>query len=271
MPKFSANLGMLWPELPLLERIAAAGRAGFGAIELHYPYATPPQAVKAACAQAGVRLLNLNTGLGSKPGDFGLAALPGRQTEALGLIDQAFSYAHQAGAKSVHVLAGCVPPTDRTAARDCLIAALRHADAHAADTGVTVLLEAINPFDAPNYFYSRAADVLALLDELASPRLKLMLDFYHLGRTGEDPQSILAAALPHLGHVQIASVPDRAEPDRGTLNFRPILARLDALGYDGWVGCEYHPAADTLAGLAWCERLGVSLQTSASEAPRPTA
>lgn len=259
MPKFSANLGFLWAELPLLERIAAAARAGFAAVELHYPYDHDPRDVARACAASGVRLLGINTGMGSREGDRGLSAVPGREAEARQLIDQAFDFAEAAGGIGVHVMAGVVPPDQRLAARATFAAALRHADERAAATGATVLLEPINQRDMPGYFYSSIDAAAGLIAEIGSPRIRIMFDCYHVGVSEGDVLTRMRRHLPQIGHVQIAAVPSRAEPDEGELAYGAILSELDALGYSGWVGCEYRPRAATEAGLAWVRNLGFSL------------
>jgi hydroxypyruvate isomerase len=251
MPRFSANLGFLWPELPLLERIAAAGRSGFKAVELHFPYATPAADVRNACADAGVVLLGINTAMGSRPGDSGLAAVPGRESEARELIDQAFAYVAEAGGTAVHVMAGKVTPEQRPLARDTFLAALRHAAGRAAHHRLVGLLEPINQRDMPGYFYSSVEEAVALINEIGSDRLKLMFDCYHVGVMQGDVLTRLATHMPQIGHVQFAAVPSRAEPDEGELNYPAIFAAIDRLGYTGWVGAEYRPRASTEAGLGW--------------------
>jgi hydroxypyruvate isomerase len=257
MPKFSANLGFMWPDRPLLERIAAAGRAGFKAIELHFPYETPPAQVKAAAAAAGVKLLGINT----HPAEtgMGLAAAPGREVEARALIDQAFDYAAAAGGTSVHVMAGKVAPEDKPQARRTFLDNLGHAIERAEQTGLVVLLEPINQRNMPGYFYSSVEEAAAIIAELGSARVRLMFDFYHVGIMQGDVLKRFERHQALIGHVQIAAVPSRAEPDEGELAYRFILDTIDRLGYDGWVGAEYRPRADTDAGLAWLRTLGFTL------------
>jgi hydroxypyruvate isomerase len=258
MTRLSANLGFMWTDLPLLERIAAAARAGFKAVELHYPYAHDPADVRAACAAAGLKLLGINTPVG--PGDDrgGLQAVPGREREALANIDEAFDFAHAAGGTAVHVMAGIVAPEQREAARTSFLAALRHADRRAEETGLAVLLEPLNSRDMPGYFYSRVEDVGGVIAEIGSPRLKLMFDAYHVGVAQGDVLTRLRANLPIIGHIQVAAVPSRAEPDEGEIDYRVIFAEIARLGYAGWIGAEYRPRAATEAGLSWIEALGLS-------------
>jgi hydroxypyruvate isomerase len=257
--RFSANLGFLWAELPLLERIDAAAKAGFRAVELHAPYDVPPQAVAERCADRNVKLLGINTASGSVPGDNGLAAVPGREDEARRLIDQAFDYAAAAGGTAVHVMAGKIAPGERAKAEKTFVAALRHAASRAEASGLIALLEPINQRNMPGYFYSEIEKASDLIDEVRSDALKIMFDCYHVGISQGDVLTRLRRFFGKIGHVQIAAVPSRAEPDEGELAYRAILAELDALNYQGWVGCEYRPRADTDSGLTWLSALGFSL------------
>jgi hydroxypyruvate isomerase len=257
VPRFSANLGFLWPELPLLERIDAAGRAGFAAVELHYPYATPPAEVAARCAASGLRLLGVNTDVDPDRGEVGLAAVPGRAAEARALIDRAFGWASAAGGSAVHVMAGRVPPEDRAAGRRALIASLGHAAERAEASGLDVLLEPLSPHDMPGYFYSRLDQALEVIDAVGSPRVKLMFDCYHVGRVEGDVTAQLRAHFGRIGHIQVAAVPSRAEPDEGELDYREVFAEIDRLGWPGFVGAEYRPRTTTHAGLGWLRALGV--------------
>ncbi len=259
MLRFSANLGFLWPDRPLTERIAAAGRAGFRAVELHFPYATPATETRAACATANVKLLGINTNVEPGPGGhLGLAAVTGRETEFAALIDQSIAYQVAAGGTAIHVMAGLVAEADRAAATDTLVENLRRAVAKAAPHGLRLLLEPLNTHDNPGYLYATVEPIVAVIERVGAANLKLMFDAYHVGRSEGDVITRLRAFWPHVGHVQIAGVPSRAEPDEGELNFPAIFAALEELGYDGWVGAEYKPRGDTDQGLAWVKRLGVS-------------
>jgi hydroxypyruvate isomerase len=256
MTRLSANLGFLWLELPLLERIEAAARAGFRAIELHYPYDHDPRDVAATCAAHGVKLLGINTPLGSRPEDRGLAAVPGREDEGRALIDQAFDFAIAAGGTAVHVMPGIVPPEQRDAARDAFIAALGYAAERAEAANLTILLEALNPRDMPGYFYSRQAEAAAIIAAVGSSRIRLQFDCYHVGMVEGDVLGDLRRQWPLVGHVQFAAVPSRAEPDEGEVDYSAVLHELGTLGYTGWIGCEYRPRTTTDAGLDWMQRLG---------------
>jgi hydroxypyruvate isomerase len=260
MPRFSANLGFLWPELPLLERIAAAGRAGFKAVELHVPYDVPALETKAACANAGVKLLGINTASGSGPdGHRGLAAVPGREADFEKLFDQAATYAAAAGGTAVHAMAGLVAPSDRAAAAATMAKNLAVAAKKAEALGLTIFLEPLNERDMPGYFYHEVERAVEIIDRVQAPNVKLMFDVYHIGCAQGDVLTRLRKFYGRIGHIQVAAVPSRAEPDEGEINFPVIFRAIDALGYSGWVGAEYKPRGNTDAGLSWVKTLGVSL------------
>jgi hydroxypyruvate isomerase len=258
MPKFSANLGFLWPDRPLLERIDAAAAAGFKAIELHWPYATPAEAVRQRCADRGVILLGINTPLGNAvKGDFGLGALAGREAEFRDTFTQSANYARAAGASSVHVMAGVVAPEHKARAEEVFVENLILAAKAAPD--LTLLLEPINQRDKPGYFYSAIGEAADIIGKVGATNIKIMFDVYHVGVSEGDVLTRLQRHLSDIGHVQIAAVPSRAEPDEGEIAYGAIFAALDGLGYAGWTGCEYKPRAGTDEGLAWVKALGVSL------------
>lgn len=258
MPKFSANLGFLWPDRPLLERVEAAAHAGFRAIELHWPYEVPAGEMKAACARHGLTLLGLNTVVGEAGrGDRGLGALAGREGEFQAAVEQSIAYCRASGASAIHCMAGVVPEGQRQAAREIFLRNLEAAAAKAGD--LTLLLEPLNPRDMPGYFYARVGEAAAIIAELGLPNVRLMFDVYHVGVTEGDILTRLERHLPIIGHIQIAAVPSRAEPDEGEVAYANVFKAIDALGYDGWVGCEYKPRGDTDAGLGWTNALGVTL------------
>ncbi|MCX5497672.1 TIM barrel protein [Kaistia dalseonensis] len=258
MLRFSANLGFLWPELPLLDRIEAAGRAGFRAIELHWPYDVPAAAVAAACDAADIVLTGLNTAPGDlKAGEFGLGALPGREAEFEAAVTQSIAYCRATGATMIHAMAGVVPFDARSSAT--FVANLRHASAEAERAGLTLLIEPINPRDKPGYFYSTIEQAAEILERIGTPNVKLLFDVYHVGVATGDVLTRLTTFMPLIGHVQIAAVPSRAEPDEGEISYPAIFLALEELGYEGWIGCEYKPRGDTVEGLVWTERLGVTL------------
>lgn len=246
MKRFSANLGFLWSGEELLTRIAHAGAAGFPAVELHWPYDVPAADVRRACADAGVRLLALNSPLGdTSAGESGLAALPGRQADFRESFHRAADYAREAGAGRVHVMAG-ITAFD-AAGRAAMAENLRWAEEAAPE--LTLLLEPLNRHDKPGYFYHLPEQALEIIEGAGLARTRLMFDAYHVGREGLSPEAEYDRAAPHVGHVQFASVPDRREPFGGTVDMARFLAHLAARGYDGWVGCEYLPASTVEDGL----------------------
>ena len=255
MLKFSANLGFLWPDRPLLERIDAAVKAGFKAIELHWPYDTPASEVRDRCERHGVRLLAVNTVRG-QPGENGLGALAGREREFQAAVDQSIAYCLEAGASAIHCMAGFVPEDARAAAVTTFVDNLREASTKAAPYGLTLLLEALNPYDAPGYFYSTQAEAAAILKMADRPNIRLMFDVYHVGRTEGDVAEVLTRHISLIGHVQIASVPNREEPDSGEVNYQELFLKMNRLGYDGWIGAEYRPRGDTDSGLRWMSAYG---------------
>lgn len=250
MIRLSANLGFLWPDRPLLERVAAAGRAGFKAIELHWPYDTPARDLVAACDAAGVRLLGVNTAPGDMAkGDFGLGAVPGREADFRAAATQAIDYCAAAGGTAVHAMAG-VAPRD-AASRAVFVANLKAASEQAARHGLYILIEPINGHDKAGYFLHTMEQAAETVAAVGAPNVRIMFDFYHIGREQGEALARLKAHLPLVGHIQIAAVPSRAEPDEGELDFTDALKAVDAMGYAGWVGAEYRPRGDTDAGLGW--------------------
>ncbi|MEM6713030.1 MAG: TIM barrel protein [Pseudomonadota bacterium] len=241
---FSANLGFLWSELSLPAAIRAAKKAGFDAVECHWPYETPVDDVKAALAETNLPMLGLNTARG-KPGENGLAALPGREADARAVIDQAIDYADAIDAGSIHVMAGFASGAE---AKAVYLENLRYA---CGSTGRTVLIEPLNRHDAPNYFLTTTDQAAEIIEEVAAPNLKLMFDCYHVGRSEGDVLTRLAALLPIVGHIQVASVPDRGSPDHGELHYPTLFDGIAALGWDKPLGAEYKPQGDTDATLDW--------------------
>ena len=250
MPRFSANLGFLWSELSLPDAILAAHKAGFDAVECHWPYAYPPESVLAALKETGLPMLALNTPRGDvSRGDFGLCAIPARQDEAKrGMID-AISYASQIGAKAVHVMAGKALP-DQACHRhfiDMVAWAADQAEPH----GIEIWIEAINPIDVPGYFLHQTRQAIDILTSIPAKNIGLMFDCYHVGRMNGNILHELEYSLPWIRHIQIAAVPDRGEPDQGHIDYQPIYRWLDEKDYTGFIGAEYHPRQAMKDGLGW--------------------
>ncbi|MCV6593436.1 MAG: TIM barrel protein [Silicimonas sp.] len=244
--KFSANLGFLWAELPLPDAIRAAGRAGFDAVECHWPYVFPAEAVTAALAETGLPMLGLNTRRGAT-GENGLAALPGREVEARAAIDEAIAYADAIGAEAIHVMAGIATGTE---AHRCFTDALRYATGR---TDRMLLIEPLNRHDAPGYFLTHTDQARAIIEEVGAPNLKLMFDCYHVGRSEGDVLTRARDLLPLIGHIQFASVPDRAAPDRGELHYPTVFTGLQEMGWTRPLGAEYRPGGATEASFGWME------------------
>jgi 2-dehydrotetronate isomerase len=255
MLRFTANIGFLFTEHPLLERFAAARAAGFEAVECPYPYEHSVDELRAAIAGAGVRVTGINTPAGDRAaGEWGFAGVPGQEARFARDFDLALRYATALAASMMHVLAGIVPTDTREAARATYLANLRMAAAKAEAAGLTLLLEPLNRHDAPGYLMSHADDIAAVIAELGSPHVKLLFDAYHIQIMDGDLIRRLQRHKDIIGHVQIAGVPGRNEPDaENEVNFPAFLHALEATGYRGWVGAEYRPRAGTEAGLGWLQ------------------
>ncbi len=250
--RYSANLGFLWSELALPDAIHKAAAAGFAAVECHWPYTTPAHRVAKALAETGIPMLSLNTWRGDAAGDYGLTAIPGREKEARAAIDQAMEYAQAIHTNNIHVMAGNASgdPACKT-----YIENLRYATRKADKLDITILIEPLNHYDAPGYFLSNTEQAKRILDEVAAPNLKLMFDCYHLQIMQGDISRSLLELMPIIGHIQIASVPDRSEPDGGELNYRHIINLLKDIGYSHPIGAEYNPRTSVEAGLGWINLL----------------
>ncbi len=256
MPRLAANLGYLFAERSLLDRFAAAAAAGFGAVELLFPYEVAASAVKAELARHGLTQLGVNSPPG-REGESGLAALPGRERDWQAAFERALGYAVAIGARSIHCLAGCVGPEQRPAAETVMIRNLSRAAEQAAQAGIGLLIEPINPRDRPDYFLNRVEHAADIVGKVGHANLRIQFDFYHAQIVGGDLIRRFEAHLPLIGHVQIAGVPSRQEPDEGEVNYPGILDALDRLGYSGFVGCEYRPRGRTEDGLGWAKAYGV--------------
>lgn len=242
--RFSANLGFLWNDLPLPDSIRRAKAAGFAAVECHWPYDTDPAEVSDALAETGLPMLGLNTITGGA-GHFGLSACPERIDDARAAIEQAVSYAEAIDAQAIHVMAGVA---EGPAARDAFLSNLQFA---AGLTDRMLLIEPLNAFDVPGYFLRRTDQAMEVIDDVSAPNLKLMFDCYHVARTEGDVVERLEKLLPVIGHIQIASVPDRSTPDHGDLNYREVFPTLRALGWTRPIGAEYRPDGPTEESLTW--------------------
>jgi len=248
MPRLAANLSWLFTEWDFLDRFAACADAGFTAVEYLFPYGTPPDAIAARLAKHGLQAVLFNAAPGDiAKGERGLAALPDRRADFRAAFATALEYAKATATPRLHVMAGIA---SGPAALDGYKDALRHACEAAPH--LDILIEPINAKDIPGYLMDSFDLAAALIAELKLPNLKLQFDIYHRQVMGLPLLAGLQDLLPVTGHVQVAAPPHRAEPGDTE---RDALGELDALGYDGWVGCEYRPANGTLAGLDWIARL----------------
>ncbi|MBM3527249.1 MAG: TIM barrel protein [Alphaproteobacteria bacterium] len=256
MPRIAANIAYLFTERPLIERFAAAAAAGFKAVELQFPYDHAASAVKAELQKHGLTQLGTNTPLG-REGEFGLAAQPGRERDWDAAFGQALDYISAIGGTAIHCLAGKVPPEQRPAAERTFIANLERAADLAAARNITLLIEPINQRDRPNYFLNRVEHAADIIAKVGRPNVKIQYDFYHVQIVGGDLITRFEKHQPLIGHVQIAAVPSRHEPDEGEINYPEVFKALDRLGWAGWVACEYRPRARTEDGLGWARPYGV--------------
>jgi hydroxypyruvate isomerase len=260
MPKFAANLANLFTERPLIERFGAAAAAGFKAVELQFPYDHAPSAVKAELDKHQLTQLGLNTPQG-REGEFGLAAVPGRERDWDAHFKQALDYIVAIGGSAVHCLAGKVPPEQRPAAERTFIANLTRAADLAKEKNITLLIEPINAIDRPDYFLNRVEHAADIIAKVGRPNVKIQFDFYHVQIVGGDLIRRFEKHQPFVGHVQIASVPERHEPDEGEINYPAIFQALDRFGWSGWTACEYRPRGRTEDGLGWGKSYGIGAKS----------
>jgi len=250
MPKLAANLSMLWPEAPFLERFAAAARAGFRSVEYQFPYQEKAAEVARAArdARVGVVLHNLPPGDYAR-GERGLACLPGREVEFREGVERGIEYARAAGCPRLNCLAGLAAPDAEH--REKLVTNLRYAARKLAAAGLTLLIEPINTRSVPGFFLTTSRQAIEVLDAVAEPNALLQYDLFHMQIMEGDLAATIERRLARIGHMQLADVPGRHEPGTGEINFDFLLRRIDALGYSGWIGAEYNPQGDTVEGLKW--------------------
>ena len=267
MPQFAANLTLMYPEIPFLDRFEAAARDRFAAVEFQFPYAYTPEQVAARLKDNGLQLVLFNAPAGGSDrasmanawdqNARGTAAVPGREAEFRAGVQEALRYAERLGCGQIHVLSGVLASgAERESLKALCVDNLRWAARAAASAGCTILIEPINLRDVPRYFLNRQDHAHELIDAVQADNLKVQMDLYHCQIVEGDVAAKLHRYVPtgRVAHIQIAGVPERHEPDQGELNYPYLLDTLDALGYTGWVGCEYHPAAGTSEGLGWRNR-----------------
>ena len=257
MPRFAANLTMLFTEVPFLDRFERAAKAGFTAVEFLFPYAWPAHEIRAQLDRHGLQLVLHNLPAGNwDAGERGIGCHPDRVDEFRGGVAQAIEYATALGAPQLNCLAGKAPtgvPAD--VLRQTFVANLRYAAAAFKSAGLRLLIEPINPFDIPGFYLNGTTQALAILDEVGADNAFVQYDIYHAQRFEGELAATLQRALPRIGHMQLADNPGRNEPGSGEINYAFLFKHIDLIGYTGWIGCEYKPAAGTEAGLGWRERL----------------
>ena len=256
MPRFAANLSMMFNEVGFLDRFDAAARAGFRGVEFLFPYEHPAAEIRRRLDANGLTqaLFNMPPGDWAK-GERGLASLPGKQAEFRAGVGRALEYAAALDCKLVHCMAGIVPAGVAPATAAAVYAAnLAWAAEQAQAAGVKLVIEPINHRDMPGYFLNTQAQGAAIVEAIGRDRIGLQFDVYHVQVTEGDITKRMEQHLPVIAHMQIADVPARNEPGTGEIGWDFVFARMDALGYAGWVGCEYRPAGETVAGLAWMKR-----------------
>ena len=259
MPRFSANLGFLFPDIPFLERFDAAARAGITAVEYASPYEYPAAELRSRLNDAGLAQVLINGPAGNRAaGERGFACVPGREGIFRDGVLQALDYAVALGCPRVHVMAG-MPPKDLPldTALALYAANLAWAGEKGLAAGVKLVIEPLNPRDAPGYLLKTQEQGAAIAAAIGRDRLGLQFDIYHCQIAQGDVTKRLAALMPVIDHMQLADVPGRHEPGTGEIGWDYVFRRIDELGYAGWIGCEYTPLGDTAEGLAWRQRYGV--------------
>ena len=257
--QFCANLNFLFPDLPLLERFEAAAKAGFKGVELLSPYEVPAKAIRERLDGTGLKQVLFNTPAGDRAaGERGMACIPGREVEFRESVHRALDYAATLDCTLIHLMAGVQPegvPYDTAAALYAVNLAWAAEQARAA--GVRLAIEAINHRDVPGYFLRTQEQAAAVIGAIGLDRVGLQFDLYHCQTAQGDVTRRLEALMPLIAHMQVADVPGRNEPGTGEIGWAFLFDRIKALGYRGWIGCEYQPKGDTAAGLSWRQRYGV--------------
>jgi hydroxypyruvate isomerase len=253
MPKFAANLTLLFNEVPFLDRFERAAKAGFDAVEFLFPYAWPAQELRARLDAHGLQLVLHNLPAGDwEAGERGIGCLPDRTEEFRASVARAIEYAGTLGVKQLNCLAGKAPANaDDAQLRKTFVANLRHAAGELKKAGVRLLVEPINGDDLPGFYLNRTAQAISILDEVDSDNLYVQYDIYHAQRTEGELAATLEKYLARIAHIQLADNPGRHEPGTGEINYPFLFAHLDRIGYRGHIGCEYKPATTTEAGLGW--------------------
>jgi hydroxypyruvate isomerase len=266
MPRFAANLSMLFTEVPFLDRFERAAQAGFEAVEFLFPYAHTVEEIQQRLDATGLQIVLHNLPAGDwESGERGIACDPRRVDEFRAGVAQAVTYAHALGVPQLNCLAGKAPAdVDAATLRRTLVDNLRFAAAALKLAKLRLLVEPINTFDIPGFYLSRTDQALAILDEVGAANAFVQYDIYHAQRTEGELAATLQKHLARIGHVQLADNPGRHEPGTGEIHYPFLFAHLDRIGYSGWVGCEYKPAQGTEAGLHWLQTVAGQRRTTAT-------
>ena len=264
MPRFAANLSLMYTELPFLDRFAAAAADGFKAVEYLFPYAYPAEELAEALNKHGLQQVLFNAPPGGRnlqemhaawdAGMRGTLCIPGEEENFRNGVWEALRYAQVLQCPRIHVMSGLIPQgAARYALRSRVLSNLRWAAQAAADVGIDIMIEPINHRDMPGYYLQTQDQAHSLVQTVAAPNLKVQMDLYHCQISEGDVATKLRQYLPtgRVGHIQIAGVPERHEPNVGELNYRYLFSVIDSVGYEGWVGCEYRPRQGTSQGLGW--------------------
>ena len=253
MPKFAANLTMLFTEHPFLDRFEHAAKAGFKAVEFLFPYAWPAEEIRQRLDANGLTLILHNLPAGDwDAGERGIACLPDRVAEFREGVAKAIVYAQALGVKQLNCLAGKAPEgVADDVLRQTFVENLRFAAAELKKADLRLLIEPINTFDIPGFYLNRTTQAVSILVEVGADNAFVQYDIYHAQRMEGELAATMQKYLPRIGHIQLADNPGRNEPGTGEINYAFLFAHLDRIGYDGWIGCEYKPATTTEAGLGW--------------------
>jgi hydroxypyruvate isomerase len=257
MPKFAANLTMLFNEHEFLDRFEAAAKAGFEAVEFLFPYAWPVAELRQRLKAHGLKLVLHNLPAGNwEAGDRGIACDPARIDEFRAGVARGIEYGTALGVPHLNCLAGKAPAgVDAAVLRSTFVANLRYAAAELKKAGLKLLIEPVNRFDIPGFYLNTTAQALAVLDEVGADNAYVQYDIYHAQRMEGELANTMSAQLARIGHIQLADNPGRNEPGTGEINYAFLFRHLDRIGYKGWIGCEYKPAARTEDGLGWIQAL----------------
>lgn len=257
MPKFAANLTMLFNELDFLDRFQAAADAGFTGVEYLFPYAWSAAQLAEKLDSAGLTQVLHNLPAGDwAAGERGIACHPDRIGEFQDGVGRAIDYARTLGCKQLNCLAGIAPAgVSDEVVHQTFVANLQFAAAKLKDAGIRLLIEPINTFDIPGFYLNRTTQAAAILDAVGSDNLFIQYDIYHAQRMEGELANTIARHLAHIAHIQLADNPGRNEPGTGEINYAWLFRHIDQLGYQGWIGCEYKPAAGTKEGLGWIKAL----------------